>query len=257
MRESALRDGIGVEIYVLDFALDFVAVHVDNGIATVLHLHDVVVVEIHHLLRVVDNGRNVTRKEEVAFVPDAEDERGAAACADKRTRFVAGDDGEAERPFDFGDGLEYGGLEVAGVETCNQVRHNFGIGLGLEFDPVGDELGLEACVVLDDAVVDNGNLAVVAHVRVRVLDGRSAVRGPAGVCDADGALWRVHLELVFKFLDLAGSLYCLDGPVVNKGDTRTVVTAIFQFLEPADENGQGFVCANIGDNSAHNKSFKR
>ena len=155
MRESALRDSIGVEIYVLDFALDFVAVHVDNGIAAVLHLHDVVVVEVHHLLRVVDNGRNVTRKEKVAFVPDAEDERGAAACADERTRFVAGDYGKAECPLDFGDGLEYGSLEITGVKTSYQVGHNFGIGLGLEFDPVGDEFGFEACVVFDNAVVDN------------------------------------------------------------------------------------------------------
>ena len=94
-------------------------------------------------------------------------------------------------------------------------------------------------------------------MRVRVLDGRCTVCGPAGVCDAYGAFGRVHLEFVFKFLDFAGGLHRLDGSIVDKGDSRTVVTAIFQFLEPANENGQGFVCANIGDNSAHNKSFKR
>ena len=57
----------------------------------------------------------------------------------------------------------------------------------LEDDALGLELPLEGGVVLDDAVVDDGDGAVAAEVRVGVAVGGGAVRGPARVADADGS----------------------------------------------------------------------
>ena len=50
------------------------------------------------------------------------------------------------------------------------------------------QLLLQFGEVLDDAVVDEGELAVVAEVRVRVAVGRAAVGRPAGVADAGVAV---------------------------------------------------------------------
>jgi hypothetical protein len=48
--------------------------------------------------------------------------------------------------------------------------------------PLRLQLVLQLEVVLDDAVVDDHDLAGAVAVRVRVLLGRTAVRGPARVC---------------------------------------------------------------------------
>ena len=50
--------------------------------------------------------------------------------------------------------------------------------------PVGDELLLELEVVLHDPVDDDVDAVLRVEVRVGVLLGHAAVRGPAGVADA-------------------------------------------------------------------------
>ncbi len=219
VRESALGNSVGVEFHVLDFALHFVAAHVHDGVAAVLDLHDVVVVEIDDFLRVVDDGGDVTCDVEVAIVADAEDKRASAAGSDQHVGFFVADDSEAERSFDLLEGLEHGGLQIAIVVAGDEVRDDFGIGFGLEFNTFGDEFCLEACVVFDDAVVDNRNFSVKARVRVCVFFGGGAVGGPARVGDADRALDRAGLQFVFEGLDFPGCADDLDLPLVDDGDT--------------------------------------
>ena len=60
-----------------------------------------------------------------------------------------------ERTFNLLKRLENCGLQIAVIIAGDEVRNDFGIGLGLEFDALGDELCLEACVVLDDTVMNN------------------------------------------------------------------------------------------------------
>jgi hypothetical protein len=57
-----------------------------------------------------------------------------------------------------------------------------------ELHAVGGELGPQLVGVLDDAVVDDGDALRGVDLRVGVLDGGLAVRGPARVPDAGGAL---------------------------------------------------------------------
>ena len=190
VRESALGDCIGVEFHVLDFALHFVAAHVHDGIAAILDLDNVVVIEVNDFLCVVDDGGNVTGEVEIAFVADTEDERTSAAGTDQNVRFIAADNAKAKCTFNLLESLEYGGFEVAIVIACNQVGYDFGIGLGLEFYTFGDELRLEACVVFDNAVVDNRNLSVIACVRVCVCFGGGTMGGPTRVGDTNRTLER-------------------------------------------------------------------
>ena len=254
--EPALRDGVCVEFHILHVALHFAAVQVHDGIAAAFYLDDVIVVEVHDLLRVVDDCGNIAREEEFRVVPDTEDERGSAAGADERVGFVATDDTETEGPFNQSESLENRLLEVALVVAGDKVGYHFGISLGLELDAFRGELCLEARVVLDNAVVDNGNLAVEAGVRVCILFGRCTVGGPAGVGDADIAFNRVVLELLFEGADLARCADRFDLAAVDKGDARAIVATVFEFLESADQDGERFVLADVADYSAHSKILK-
>ena len=82
------------------------------------------------------------------------------------------------------DGL---GQVVGLVELArDQVRHDLDVGLGGELGAVGEQLLLELHVVLDDPVDHDVDAVVGVEVRVGVLLGHAAVRGPAGVADAGG-----------------------------------------------------------------------
>jgi hypothetical protein len=67
------------------------------------------------------------------------------------------------------------------------VGDDLGVGLGDEVVAAGDELGLEGEVVLHDAVVHDNERSGAVAVRVGVLLRGAAVRGPAGVADAEGS----------------------------------------------------------------------
>ena len=69
----------------------------------------------------------------------------------------------------------------------DEVGDDLGVGLGDELVALGDELGLEGEVVLDDAVMHHDERAGAVAMGVGVLLGGAAVGGPAGVADAEGA----------------------------------------------------------------------
>ena len=134
MRKPALRDGVRIEFHVLDFALHLVAVHVHDGVVVARNLHDVVIVEVDNFLRVVDDCGNIACEEKFGVVPDAENQRAATARPDERARFLAADDGKAERAFYLCESLEDGSLQVSLVEASDEVCQDLGIGFGLELD---------------------------------------------------------------------------------------------------------------------------
>ena len=77
------------------------------------------------------------------------------------------------------------GVHAALQVQIDQLRHRFGVGLGGEFLARRLQLRAQLGVVLDDAVVHDGDAR--GAVRMRVALGRRAVRRPAGVADAGGA----------------------------------------------------------------------
>ena len=83
-------------------------------------------------------------------------------------------------------------LEPVGAHLAlHQVRHDLGVGLGLELVALPLQLVLQLEVVLDDAVVHDDDAAGAVAVRVRVLLGGPSVRGPARVADAVHAVDRL------------------------------------------------------------------
>ena len=69
------------------------------------------------------------------------------------------------------------------------MHHDFGVGLAGEFGALLFQRQAQFAKILDDAVVDDGD--VVGGMRMRVVLGRLAMGGPAGVADAAEARQRL------------------------------------------------------------------
>src|SRR5262245_45719770 len=79
-------------------------------------------------------------------------------------------------------------------EQRHEQREAFGIGLRDLRQSVCRKLVPELAEVLEDAVVDDGDLAVRALVRVRVLFGGTPVSRPARVADSYARAERVAVQ---------------------------------------------------------------
>ena len=87
-------------------------------------------------------------------------------------------------------------------------------------------------------------------MRMRVVHGRCAMRGPARVGDACAALnaFGVHLGLQLGYArDAARSLE----RAIMHGHAAGVVTSVFQPLQALDQNGDDVAAGHRGDDSAH------
>ena len=141
--------------------------------------------EIHLALAVPDGERRaVPRADELVLLAgEQEGEREGAAQARQRR----------------GDRLRRG-APLAHLEG-HELRHDLGVGLGLEDDALALQLGLELAEILDDAVMDDGEL--LGRVRMGVDLVRLAVRRPARVADADRARQRRLRQLQLEVAQLA------------------------------------------------------
>ena len=92
--------------------------------------------------------------------------------------------------------------------------------------------------------------ALVA-VRVRVFIRHAAMRGPAGVGDADFAReWRFGEEFG-EIRDAPDAFAHLDFPARQRGDARRVVAAIFQPSEAVEKDRDCLIFTDITDDAAH------
>ena len=157
--------------------------------ASAVIVDDLVLADRHGALRVLDEGRDIGA-EEVLAVAEADHERRVAAGADDDAGLVLVHREQRERAVEARRRCAERLAQVAGVPVLVAEQHggDLGVGLALEREALGEQLVLQLGEVLDDAVVDEGELAVVAEVRVRVAVGRAAVRRPAGVADAGAAV---------------------------------------------------------------------
>ena len=142
------------------------------------------------------------------------------------------------------------GIAVA-VEVADQVGDHLGVRLAEKRDPLALQPGLQRAVVLDDPVVDDGDLAGAVHVRVGVDRVRHAVRGPAGVPDAQRIDAPRGLQNLFQGRDSAAGLLDADAALAQQRDAGRVVTPVFQPLEALDENRLSGLLPQIGNYAAH------
>ena len=187
--------------------------------------------------------RRVGRDEELV-VADPDDDRRPVAHGDDLFRVFGRDRHERKQAAHVQERPPRGLLERCGPDRhflLDQVRDDFGIRFGDECVAELLQLVLQVEVVLDDAVVHDDDLAGAVLVRMGVLFGRPAVRGPARVADAVNAFERLYVDRLLEVHELARASAALDLPVADDRDARRVVTAIFEPPQSVDEDGHDFL----------------
>ena len=104
--------------------------------------------------------------------------------------------------------------------------------------------------------MDERDVAGLVEVRVGVDLGGRTVGGPAGVRDAGGGAVEkrgipVGVGLVAECGDLAGRLGDDDPVIVEDGDARGVIAAVFEAAQAVDEHGGRIRFSDVSDDSAH------
>ena len=127
----------------------------------------------------------------------------ALAGRDHQIVMAGEDDAESEGALQLLQCLAHGGdrCRAAIHFVGNQMNDGFRIGVGLEAMSLGLELGAQVPKVLDDAVVDDGDLR--RHMRMCVALGRTAVGCPARVSDAGPSGKRLDEQALFEIAQFA------------------------------------------------------
>src|ERR1700751_2073039 len=129
------------------------------------------------------------------------------------------------------------------------MRNDFSVGLGCEFGAALLELDAQLAKILDDAVVDDGN--IVGRMRMRVALSRLAMRGPAGMADTDIARERIGAQTRLEVFQFAFGATALQAIAFQRRDAGGIVTAIFQALERIDQLLGNRPASQNADDPAH------
>src|SRR6267142_2694199 len=134
----------------------------------------------------------------------------------------------------------------------DEVRDDFGVGFGDELMALALQLLFQLQVIFDDAVVNYHNLPGAVAMRVRVFFRGTAMRGPTCMSDSIRAFNRRFLESFLKVPQFSWRAADFQLAVVHYGNSGGVVTAVFQFAQAFNYDGNDFFRSYVTDNSAHN-----
>ena len=147
----------------------------------------------------------------------------------------------------------------------DQVRDHLGVGLGGERRAHVDQPALQRDVVLDDPVDDDVDAVGRVEVRVGVLLGDAPVRRPARVADAgaaaavgvrDRARCRAvargaGVDRAAQRAQVADRAHRVDPAAVEHRDPGAVVAAVFELLEPREQQRASLSGSDVADDAAH------
>ena len=209
------------------------------------------VAEEHDIARVAEDRGNVGGDEELP-VAEADDDRRAVADRDDLLGIVSRNEHQREQAAHQQQRPAHRVLEAVVLHLAlDEVRDDLGVGFGDERVALPLQLALEIEVVLDDAVVDDDDLAGAIAVRMRVLFGRTAVGRPSRVADAVVAGDRVRADHLFEVGELAGAPPQVDRAVADHRDARRVVAPVLEAPQSVDEDGNDVLRSDVADDSAH------
>ena len=161
----------------------------DGDVVQIPHVHrfggddgDVIVIQIDHPLGVGKNGRGIGSDDSFP-IPHPDHDGTAAAGGDDFLRLARREHGDTEGAFHLMQGVANGLEQIALVAIADEVGQHLGIRLGIEMMPLAFETRAQRSVVLDDSIVDQGDITRFIKVRVGIHLGGRTVSGPAGVGD--------------------------------------------------------------------------
>ena len=118
------------------------------------------------------------------MLADADEQRAALPCADDTSAFARRNDGNRVRTLESRDRMpdrrEQITAALAMPVRMDEVRDDLGVGLRPENVAARPQRVAQLLVILDDAIVNDGDLAA-GQMRMRVVGRGRPVRGPARV----------------------------------------------------------------------------
>ena len=193
------------------------------------------------------DGSDVGGQEGLA-IAQPDDERHVLAGADQPARLGPMHHGHGVRTLGLSQGVADGIGQVARVGLLDEVRQGLGVGLRAKLVAARRQAVAKLLEVLDDAVVDDGDVARAIDVRMRVQVVRPSMRRPARMGEADGRRWRDVEQGGAQVAELAGSL--LDEELAVGGherDAGRVVAAILQARQALEQDGRGLTRPDVAD----------
>ena len=209
---------------------------------------DVAVFQVNHVARHLEQGRGIGGGV-VAGIGNAEQQGRTLAGDNDLAGLLLVDDGDREGADQAAAGDLHGREQIGLVlqRGLDQVGDAFGVGIGGEDVAQRAQFAAQAFVILDDAVMDDGDIA--RDMRVGVLFARHAVCRPARVGDASDGRYAGRRR--FEFGDTTGRADALDGAVADDGQAGRVITPIFELLQAFDQYGNNVVAGGGCDDSTH------
>ncbi len=182
---------------------------------------------------------------------DADGERAALARHDHQIIIAAEDHGDGKGALQPLQRVEGGahGIGAGFHLPADQMRDDFGIGIAGESGAALLQLLLQLAEILDDAVMHDRD--VLGHMRMRVRLGGLAVCRPAGVADAGLAEQRLAGQARFEIAQLAFGATPAERAVLDGGNARGVVAAIFKPLQCVDQLTRNGAFTEDANNAAH------
>ena len=133
-----------------------------------------------------------------------------------------------------------------------EMGQHFGVGIREKGVAFGEKFVLDFLKVLDDAVVDDGNGAVLGEMRVGVAFHGQSVGGPARVPYAGrGQKIGVVRQLGLQCRQLARSLDHMKPARLFEGHARRVIASVFQAMQSFHQQGHGGTMSAVANDSAH------
>ena len=128
--------------------------------------------------------------DKIAVLAVAQQQRRVLSGGNKAVRHVGAENAQSICALDAVKNLIYGAEEISAekIVILQKLRDDLGIGIGAEMHAARNQEVFDFNVIFDNAVVNEGNFALLAHVGMRVYIVRLAVGRPAGVPYADKAL---------------------------------------------------------------------
>ena len=254
--EGAEFHGGGVGADFLHFALDDLVVCIGHGEAFAGEFHHVAFFQVGHAAGGTGHGQRVGCEERFVLA-NRHHQRGAGARTHHHVGVVACKHGDRISAVQALDRRTHRGEQVAArlaarvrVGLVDQVRDDFGVRLRFKAVTDGLQFFTQRFVVFDDAVVHQGD-GVAREMRVRVDGIRPAMRGPARVRDADGAVQVAGLCLGIEIGHARHGARALELAIALNGDAARVIAAVFQTAQAFDQDGNDIARGNRANDTAH------
>jgi hypothetical protein len=219
--------------------------------ASGVHVIVVSLLEEHDSPGMGEDRRHIAGDE--ALLPVQPDDEGdVLAGPDEPADLALVHDDEGIRSLELAERRPHRIGEVALVGLLDEMGDRLGIGLGRQRVAARLEPVAKLAEVLDDAVVDDGDVAGAVLVGMSVEIVRPPVGRPARVSQADGSVRGAVRDRGREVGELAGLLLHEQvAGLVDERDAGRVVPAVLEPLQPFDENRTRLARARVADDAAH------